>query len=310
MRLRSWFPAIISLATLSPLAAQVQRPGAVNERYALLCASCHGPRMEGAQAPSMLDDTWVHGGDDESLARSIRQGSPEKGMPAFGATLSEKEIRALVIYIREQRARAANEKAPSPAPSDSLTVKTQLHDYQLSTWVGGLNDPWSMTFLPDGSAIVTEKRGRLYQVAPGSNKARLIEGMPEVDDDSQAGLFDVTPHPDYAKNGWLYLAYSHPQENSSGNRVSLTRIIRGKLRDDALVDQETVYQASADVYPRAGGVHFGGRLVFDSNGYLFFTIGERGHMQNSQNLAVPMGKVHRVHDDLELRPPQPPGPGP
>jgi glucose/arabinose dehydrogenase len=279
------------------LFAQIDRSGNIAQQYSLLCASCHGPRMEGAQAPSMLDDTFVYGGDDDALARSIRNGSPDKGMPAFGGALSEKEIRAMVIYIREQRDRAKRDSNRFSKPADSVAVKSQVHNYQLTTWIDDLNDPWSITFLPDGSSLFTEKRGRLYHVPAGSKRAVRVDGVPEVDNNSQAGLFDLCPHPNYTENGWLYLAYSHPQQNAGGQEVSLTRVIRGKLRDGALVDQETVFQAPVEQYPRAGGVHFGGRLAFDREGYLFFTIGERGRMTNSQDLAVAMGKVHRVHDD-------------
>jgi aldose sugar dehydrogenase len=285
------------LASSAALPAQIQRPGQVTQKYAQLCASCHGANLEGGQAGSMLDDVWVNGGDDESLARSIRNGIPEKGMPAWSAAMSEKEIRAMVIFIREQRARAQRGKSNVSKPAEAITVKTKHHAYQLKTWVSGLNDPWSMTFLPDGTAVITEKRGKLYTVAPGTTEAKLVAGMPEVDSNSQAGLFDVAPHPHYKSNGWLYVAYSHPTRNASGARVSLTRVFRGKLKDGALVDQQSVFEAPVEFYPRAGGVHFGGRLAFDKRGYLFFTIGERGHQNNSQDLSVPMGKVHRVFDD-------------
>jgi glucose/arabinose dehydrogenase len=285
-----------ALTASSVLNAQIQRPGRLNEIYAQNCASCHGPKMEGAQAPSMLDDVWTHGGDDESIARSIRNGFPDKGMPAWSAALDEKQIRAMVIFIREQRARADKEKTTFVKPAEAITAKSQLHDYQLNTWVDGLNDPWSLAFLSDDRAIVTEKRGTLYTIENGKLSA-AITGVPEVDSRQQAGFYDVVPHPDFARNGWLYFAYSHPQKNPAGRNVSLTRIIRGKIRDGALVEQQTIFEAPVAVYPPAGGVHFGGRIAFDRSGYLFFTIGERGTMENAQNLAVPMGKVHRVFDD-------------
>lgn len=291
---RALAAGVITASSL--LNAQIQRPGRLNEIYAQNCASCHGAKMEGAQAPSMLDDEWVHGGDDESLARSIRTGFPDKGMPPWSALLSEKDIRSMVIFIREQRARAEKEKTTFVKPAESITVKSQLHEYQLNTWVDGLNDPWSLAFLPDNRAVVTEKRGMLYTIENGKLSAP-VKGVPEVDNRQQAGLYDVVPHPDYARNGWLYLAYSHPQKNPAGNNVSLTRIIRGKLRDGALVEQQTIFAAPVAVYPPSGGVHFGGRIAFDRAGYLFFTIGERGTMANAQNLTVPMGKVHRVFDD-------------
>jgi glucose/arabinose dehydrogenase len=291
-------PAVLlaQLALASGLQAQIQRPGKVNETYAENCASCHGEKLEGGLAPSMLDDDWVHGGDDDSLARSIRDGFPESGMPPWSGLLSEEEVRALVIFIREQRARAQQEQAQVAKPAESIAVKSQLHSYQLNTWVGGLDDPWSLAFLPEGRAVVTEKRGRLYTIESG-RLSRPIAGVPEVDSRSQAGLFDVVPHPDYARNGWLYLAYSEPRKNASGQDVSLTRIIRGRLHDGTLADQQTIYEAPVAQYPRIGGVHFGGRIAFDRAGYLYFTIGERGRMTNAQDLTVPMGKVHRIFDD-------------
>lgn len=253
--------------------------------------------MQGGQAPSMLDEEWSGGGDDESLARSIREGKPEKGMPAWRETFSEQEIRAMVIYIREQRSVYERGNMQFAKPAESLTVKSELHDYQLNTWVEGLKEPWAMSFLPDGNALITEKRGTLFLVDAKSRKLSQIKDVPEVDRASQAGLFEVLPHPEYAKNGWIYLAYSHPQKNAAGRNVSLTRIVRGKLKEGAWVEQQTIFEAPVEMYPSAGGVHFGGRIVFDKTGHLFFTIGERGRGTNSQDLSVVMGKVHRIFDD-------------
>jgi aldose sugar dehydrogenase len=280
-----------------PLCGQINRRGSINQTYAELCANCHGANLQGGQAPSMLDDIWAHGGDDESLARSIRNGFPDKGMPAWSSALPEKEIRAMVIFIHEQRAKHQREQTQFAKPAESIGVKSELHDYQVETWVRGVTEPWSLAFLPGtNNALITEKRGRLLLVEEGRLVDKPIAGVPEVDSASQAGLFDVVPHPQYERNGWLYLAYSDPQRDGM-RRVSLTRIIRAKLKDGALVDSQTVYQADLAHYRNAGGVHFGGRIAFDKQGHLFFTIGERGHGPNSQNLGVPMGKVHRIHDD-------------
>ena len=272
--------------------AQRERTGEIATRHRELCANCHGVNLQGGQAQSLLDDVWVAGGDDESLARSIRNGFPEKGMPAWSAALPEKDIRAMVIYIREQRAKFRRGQMTFPNPAETKVVKTQLHSYKLETWIDGLNEPWSLAFLPDNRALITEKRGRLLLVETGQLAERRISGVPEVDSGGQAGLFDVVPHPDYARNGWLYLAFSEPR-----GRGTLTKIIRAKLRDGALADEQTVFQAPQEFYTRSGGVHYGGRIAFDRAGYLFFTIGERGRPQNAQDLSVPMGKVHRIFDD-------------
>jgi glucose/arabinose dehydrogenase len=297
---RPRFAAALLCAALFPPSAVIAQPartGTVAQRFAELCASCHGDKLQGALAPSMLDDVWVVGGDDETIERSIRTGFPDKGMPAWGAAIPAKEIRAMVIYIREQRALFQRGQVQFAKPADSVTAKSQLHDYQVSTWVGGLKEPWSLAFLSPTLAIMTEKRGHAYLIENGKIAARPLIGLPLVDTAGQAGLFDVVPHPDYAKNGWIYFAFSDPQKNPAGEAVSLTRLIRGKLKDGALVAQETIFQARPEHYLKAGGIHFGGRIAFDKEGYLFFTLGERGQGPHAQDLTRPNGKVHRIFDD-------------
>jgi glucose/arabinose dehydrogenase len=144
---------------------------------------------------------------------------------------------------------------------------------------------------------MTEKRGRVYLIENGKVADKPIEGVPTVDTAGQAGLFDVVLHPDFEKNSWIYFAYADPQKNEKGENVTLTRIIRGKLRGGALVDQQTIYQAKLEHYIKAGGVHFGGRIVFDNKGHLFFCIGERGQRDHAQLLERPNGKIHRIFDD-------------
>jgi glucose/arabinose dehydrogenase/cytochrome c5 len=286
----------LSLVTVPLSSAQQVRTGTVAQRYAELCSNCHGKNLEGGQAPSMLDDVWVNGGDDESLARSIRNGFPDKGMPAWGAAIPEKEIRAMIIYIREQRALFQRGQIKFVQPADSVAVKSDLHNYQLTTWVGDVVEPWSLAFLPGNRAIVTEKRGNVFLIENGKRAEKPLRGVPEVETTGQAGLYDVVPHPDFARNGWLYFAYADPQKKED-KVFALTKIIRGKIRDGALVDQQTIFQAPIAQYPPKGGPHFGGRIAFDNKGYVFFSIGERGNGANAQNLSVPMGKVHRVFDD-------------
>ncbi len=281
----------------STASAQTVRTGTVAERYAQLCAACHGKNLEGATAPTMLKDEWLHGGDDESIAKSIRNGFPEKSMPPWGAAIPEKEIRAMVVYIHEVRAKYLREHSEFPKPADSVTAKSQLHDYKLNTWVDNLREPWSLAFLSPTQAIMTEKRGFLYLIENGKLSDRPVAGVPLVDLGGQAGLFDVVPHPDYATNGWIYLSFSDPQDKADGTKVSLTRIIRGKLKDNTLIEQQTIFQGKLEHYIKAGGVHFGGRIVFDGKGYIYFTIGERGQDLMAQDIARPNGKVHRLHDD-------------
>ncbi len=285
-----------SLATAA--FGQAARPtGKINETYAQLCANCHGKNLEGGQAQSLLDDVWVAGGDEESLAKSIRNGFPDKGMPAWGAAIPEKEVRAMVIYLLEQREKFKREKTDFLQPLPATAVQSKLHRYRLDTWVDGVKEPYGLAFLTPQLAVMTEKTGAAYVVEKGKRAEKAITGLPAVDTKGQAGLYDVVPHPNYARNGWIYIAYADPQKNAQGEDVSMTRIARGKLKDGAWVEQQTIYQAKPEHYLKAGGVHFGGRIVFDRQGYLFFTIGERGQRDHAQSLERPNGKVHRIHDD-------------
>jgi glucose/arabinose dehydrogenase len=288
---------ILAVAGATAAHAQITRPGNITQTYAQLCANCHGANLEGGQAQSLLDDVWVAGGDDESLAKSIRNGFPEKGMPAWGAAIPEKEIRAMVIYIHELRSKHQRENTQFTKPAASITAKSKLLTFKLDTWIPDVKEPYSLAFLSSKTALMTEKLGRAFLIESGKIADAPISGLPVVDTGSQAGLFDVVPHPNYARNGWIYFAYADPQKNEKGENVSLTRIVRGKLRDGAFVDQQTVYEAKREHYIKAGGVHFGGRIVFDKQGYLFFSIGERGQRDHAQMLDRPNGKIHRIHDD-------------
>src|SRR5687767_277669 len=132
MRPTRLFPTLALFLPASVVLGQADRPtGRINETYTQLCANCHGKNLEGGQAQSLLDDTWVAGGDDESLAKSIRNGFPDKGMPAWGAAIPEKEIRAMVIYIHEQRSKHQREQTQFTKPADSITAKSKLHTFKL-----------------------------------------------------------------------------------------------------------------------------------------------------------------------------------
>jgi glucose/arabinose dehydrogenase len=288
--------AIVAFAGAS-VYAQDFRTGTVAERYLLLCANCHGRNLEGGgTGPSLLKDTWLHGGDDDSIARSIRNGFPDKGMPAWGAAFPEKEIRAMVIYLREARAKAIRDQARASAPPATMAARSQLHDFTLETWVDQVVEPWSLAFLSPTQAIMTEKRGFLYLIERGKLAALPISGLPMIYVGGQAGLMDVVPHPDYATHGWIYLSYSEQQTKADGTPGAFTRIIRGKLKDGVLIEQQTLFQATLEHFIRADW-HFGSRIAFDGKGYVFFSIGERGQNEHAQDLSRPGGKIHRLHDD-------------
>jgi glucose/arabinose dehydrogenase len=292
--------SLVALAGLPALSAvegraqQASKPPRrdVSKIYVELCANCHGPNLEGGQGSNLIDDDWKFGGDDASLAKSIRLGHPAQGMPPMGAAVTPQEIRALVIYMREQAEKARRERTTFAKPAADMTIKSELHAFKLETVIDGLTAPWGIDFLPDGRMLVTEKEGKLRIVEHGRPLSDPVADVPAVWSKGQGGLLDVAVHPDYAQNGWIYLSYSDPGEKDS----ALTAIVRGRLKDDRFVDQETVFKAPAALY-RTGTVHFGSRFVFDGKGHIFFSIGERGQQADAQDVTRPNGKVHRINED-------------
>lgn len=286
-------PRLLRCAALLLLVASPLNAQEVRQVYAANCASCHGPNLEGGLGGNLVDDTWKHGADDESIARVIREGVAANGMPAFGGTLDAAAVRALVVYIREMGAQAAARGTVFARPTPDAVMTSEVHKYRLEVVADGLEVPWSIAFLPDGRMLVTERAGRLRIVENGRLLPAAVTGTPAVWAQGQGGLMAVAVHPDYAApgNGWIYLAFSDPGPDGT----AMTAIVRGRLRDGRWVDQQNIFRAPAALYKR-GGVHFGCRLVL-ADGYLFFTHGERGASQDAQDLTRPNGKVHRVHDD-------------
>ncbi len=160
---------------------------------------------------------------------------------------------------------------------------------QLKPLVENLKEPWSMAFLPDGRLLVTEKSGKLRMVENGKLLPQAINGVPAVVDRGQGGLLDIALHPRYAENGWVYLSYSAKGEGGSG-----TEVMRAKLKGMQLTDSEVIFRQAPKI---SSNKHFGSRLVFDREGFLYITLGDRGEMERAQDLAQHIGKVIRLHDD-------------
>jgi len=154
----------------------------------------------------------------------------------------------------------------------------------------GIDVPWGMTWLPSGDMLVTNRGGQLYRVRDGQVSAPL-GGVPEVHVNGQGGLLDIVAHPNHVENGWLYITYSSPE----GGGGSHTAIMRAKLEGDSLVEQQVLYKGEEN---SGRGQHYGSRIAFDSAGYLYFSIGDRGaHFENVQQLDRDGGKIYRLHDD-------------
>jgi aldose sugar dehydrogenase len=176
----------------------------------------------------------------------------------------------------------------APEARSGVTLDTQVI-------ARGLNHPWAIVFLPDGRLLVTERAGRLRVVTREGRVSGAIAGLPAVDARNQGGLLDVVLSPNFASDRLIYWSYSEPR----GNGENGTSVARGRLSDDfsrvenvqVIFRQQPAWRSNA---------HFGSRLVFDREGHLFVTLGERQRSeprQLAQDLSTHIGKIVRINPD-------------
>ncbi|HUF70811.1 MAG TPA: PQQ-dependent sugar dehydrogenase [Longimicrobiales bacterium] len=186
-----------------------------------------------------------------------------------------------------------------PAAAHAQSYRSEHHAFRAVPVAEGLNNPWSIAFVPGGDILITERAGRLRIVRNGQLLEAPVEGVPEVRARGQGGLLEVALHPQFESNRFLYLTYSKP--NADGSEGT-TAVARGRFENDRLIDVQDIFVAEA--WSR-GGNHFGSRIAFDSDGYLFVTVGDRGaspdpatvHSHPAQDLSNHQGTVNRLHDD-------------
>tara|TARA_R110002050_G_scaffold118625_3_gene236142 strand:- start:41180 stop:42301 length:1122 start_codon:yes stop_codon:yes gene_type:complete len=186
----------------------------------------------------------------------------------------------IVVTLNFSCAQVAENKA-------NISLNTPFTD---ELFVDELQNPWGMAFLPDGSMLITEKEGKIIHFIEG--KKIIISNVPEVYQRGQGGLLDIVLHPQFTENGWIYITYASEEGEEKGGHTAL---MRAKLKDNALVEKKLLYKATPNT---TKGQHFGSRIVFDNDGYLYFSIGERGDRDiNPQDITRDGGKIYRLNDD-------------
>ena len=178
--------------------------------------------------------------------------------------------------------------APSQKPAQALA--SQAGVMEVTEVARGLEHPWAMTFLPDGSLLVTERAGRLRKVGTDGSISAPLAGVPTVFAEGQGGLLDVALSPNFANDQRVYLSYAEPGENGSAG----TAVAYGTLGAAGLENLKVIYQQQPKL---VGPNHFGSRLAFDGQGHLFISQGERNDRPTSQKLDMLQGKLVRL--DLE-----------
>lgn len=179
-------------------------------------------------------------------------------------------------------------------PTEKTALKTSNTKevaFKVDTIVSGMEVPWSMAFLPDNSLLITEQKGELIHFKNGVKTK--IKNVPEVYFSGQGGLLDIELDPNYNENGWLYLSYASNIEND--NNGGNTTIMRAKLKEGALIENEVLYKATPKT---KRGAHFGSRIEFDREGFLYFSIGDRFDRDVlPQDITKDAGKIYRIHSD-------------
>ncbi len=292
-------------------------------KFTEVCAACHGTtQAKGPVGPSLFAETWIHGGDDDTITKSIKEGYPDKGMPAFKDQMTDPDVFQMIAYIRTQTQNLKDKPVYVPDP-DGQIVKSERLSFKMEIVARNLETPWALAFLPDGRLLITERPGRIRIVdKDGKMEPDPVKGLPKVWEKQDGGLFDIEVHPDYAKpgNGWLYISYSEPLagwtpppppdpnappppgpgggrgRGPSNDPPSMTVIMRGRLKNNEFVDQQVLFRAPKEIYSQSNA-HYGSRFLFDKQNHLFFTLGEKMQMMDAQDLSKPTGKIHRINDD-------------
>ncbi|MEZ5105626.1 MAG: PQQ-dependent sugar dehydrogenase [Draconibacterium sp.] len=261
--------------------------------YQTNCAQCHGADLNGGNAKSLIDAVWEFGSGDSYIFRNIKFGIPHLGMPSYGETLKDDEIRAIMNFVRD-----SEKNAGAIRPAIVKELETLDYDLNVEIFAEGLEVPWAIDFMDKNTALITERPGRLRIVKNGKLQSEPVKNTPKVLNEGQGGLMDVAVDPDFKNNGWIYLAFSHVLENSPGQERpgAMTKLVRGKIENNVWTSEQVIFEAPHETYLTTRH-HYGCRIVFDPEGYLYFAIGERGTGEHAQDITRPNGKTHRINKD-------------
>lgn len=301
-------PSVLPLARRAhpPVAALLQTRS--HEIFTATCAACHGASLQpGPAARSLFSESVLASNTDAQIVDKVTNGVPDSVKPhAYVTSFSADDISQLPVYLRIRSGIMNRKVGAVPDPAGRI-FKTEKATFKVEVLAKGFNQPWGMAWIPNGDMLFTERSGNLRVLDKNGNVSEPVKNSPKVFERQDGGMLDVAVAPDYARSGWVYLAYSavrpgyvpQPADFIPANLspLSMTMIVRGKINaNHEWVDEQILFQAPDEIYNNWSG-HYGARFLFDGKGHVFWTMGDRQDVQSSQNLASPLGKIHRINLD-------------
>lgn len=301
---KSVLPQPRRLQALVPALLQTR----THEIYMSNCAACHGETLQpGPAAKSLFAPQFLQDRSDAQIIAATTEGAPASPRPhAYKTSYSPDEISQISAYLRI-RGGIMNRKVGAIPEIHGKAFKTDKATFKVEVLAKGFDQPWGLTWLPDGRILFTERSGNLRFLGKDGKVSEPVKGTPKVFARQDGGMLDVALPPDHAKSGWIYLAYSHTQPGYEPSEddyrlvnlspLSMTSIVRGRINaKNEWVDEQTLFKPAPETYNNWSG-HYGARFLFDGKGHLFWSMGDRQDPPASQNLASPLGKIHRIHED-------------
>ena len=273
------------------------------------CAACHGVDLKGGEAAPALVGRALNGGDSHAALMLAISG--HKGLldsHNWQGRLPEKLIKGIALYVSERRQGYVSTAASYQfEPHAETRVASQYHDFAVERVATLQSRPYGLTVMPDGRVLVAEKTRGLSFIE-SDRQGALISGTPRVWDTilsvqgawlNLGTMLDVALHPDYTRNGWVYISHTDRCWLDCGSimPVTMVRVVRGRIVNGQWADEEVIWSVHRDHYtPVPDGVA-AGRLAFDKAGHVFVSIGGKNTYDKLHQLDTPFGKVHRVRDD-------------
>lgn len=256
--------------------------------YTSNCSGCHGPSLE-----TFVERQWVYGNSVDDISSIIQSGTAN-GMPGYENTFSAQEISDLANYILREIEGVTLEDILSERPGLSGVFTSNDLDFRTEVIATDIGDgqPFGLTQLPNGDFLVTERASRgLYRITP-TGTVTSVTGLPDVvfSEYSQEGMMDVVIDPDFANTNRIYFSYASPSPSDTWQKA--TAVASAVLAGTTLTQVNEIFTALP--YNASAG-HYGSRLQFDRDGYLYVTVGDRNNRDEfPQYLDNAHGKIHRI----------------